>query len=161
MFVAIFTEIIEDVGSEISVVWTNNLLLIIAHEYVQPIKVCGRIRTSRPTRCFIKISFQYNIFLLETAISLSRYNDQAMAWTDEDSEFHSWQRKYIFLFSATSRPTIRPTQLPVQWVLGCFSRDNVARAWSWPLTSIWFRGKRCCSYTSTPLYVFMAWSSIN
>jgi hypothetical protein len=39
---------------------------------------------------------------------------------------------------------------------GCFPGDKAAGPLSWPLTSISCRGKRSWSYTSTPLYVFMA-----
>jgi len=35
--------------------------------------------------------------------------------------FHSWRRQKIYLFSQTSRPTVRPNQPPTQWVLGALS----------------------------------------
>jgi hypothetical protein len=48
------------------------------------------------------------------------------------------------------------TQRPVQWAPRAVSPgDKAEGAWSWPLTSIKCRSQRW-SYTSTPLYVFMA-----
>jgi hypothetical protein len=35
--------------------------------------------------------------------------------------FDSQQGKDIFLYSTASRPALRPTQLPIQWVLGALS----------------------------------------
>jgi hypothetical protein len=35
-----------------------------------------------------------------------------------------------------------------------FPGDKAAGTWSWPLTFIQYRGKDCCSYIFTPLYVF-------
>jgi hypothetical protein len=50
----------------------------------------------------------------------------------------------ILLFTTASRSAPGPTQPPIQWIPGAFSRDKAAGVWSWPLTS-------------TPQYVFMAW----
>jgi hypothetical protein len=44
---------------------------------------------------------------------------------------------------------------------GCFLEGKAAGAWSWPLSSTWFRDYEWCSYTFTPQYVFMAFCSIN
>jgi hypothetical protein len=47
----------------------------------------------------------------------------------------------IFIFSAASRPTLGPNQ-PIQWVPGAISLGvKATRAWSWPLTSTYCRGK--------------------
>jgi len=36
---------------------------------------------------------------------------------------------------------------------------HIARgfSWSWPLPSLWCRGKECVELFSTPPYVFLAW----
>jgi hypothetical protein len=39
--------------------------------------------------------------------------------------------------------------------------DKAAGPWSWPLTSIYFRGQEWWIYTSTPPYIFMARCLIN
>jgi len=38
-----------------------------------------------------------------------------------------------------SRPTLVPTQPPIQWTPGLFPEVKVARAWRWPPTIIWRR----------------------
>jgi hypothetical protein len=64
----------------------------------------------------------------------------------------------ILLFTTTSRTDLRPTQPPIQWVPEALSlgvkrpereADNSA-----PSSA---EVKSAYSYTSTPLYVFMAW----
>jgi len=44
----------------------------------------------------------------------------------------------IFLFAIASRPALRSTQPPIQWVprRGSLPGSKAARPWSWPLTSI-------------------------
>jgi len=41
----------------------------------------------------------------------------------------------FFLFTTTSGPALDPIQPPIQWVPVALSRNKVAGAWSWPLTS--------------------------
>jgi hypothetical protein len=56
----------------------------------------------------------------------------------------------IFLFTA-SRTALEPTQPPIQWISGSsFLGDKAVEAWSWPLTSIWYRGQNKWTYTFTP-----------
>jgi len=45
----------------------------------------------------------------------------AMGWTVGGQGFNSWWELGIFLFSTVSRPTLEPTQPPIQWVLGTCS----------------------------------------
>jgi hypothetical protein len=63
----------------------------------------------------------------------------------------------IFLFSTMSRPVLRPTQPPIQWVQGFLSlgvKRPVREAdHSSPSST---EVKNAWSYTSTPQYVFMA-----
>jgi hypothetical protein len=49
---------------------------------------------------------------------LGGYKGYTIGWTTEVTEFNSGKGKEIFLFSVTSRPTLGPTQLPIQWVPG-------------------------------------------
>jgi hypothetical protein len=49
--------------------------------------------------------------------------------------FYSPERGKFFLLSTSSRPTLGPTQPPIQWVRGHFPRGKAAGAWSWQLTS--------------------------
>jgi len=63
----------------------------------------------------------------------------------------------FFLFATASRPTLEPTESPIQWVLGAVS-PSVKRpgreADHSPPSSAEF--KNAWSYTSTLPYVFMA-----
>jgi hypothetical protein len=77
-----------------------------------------------------------------------------MGWTARSLSSSPCRAKN-FLFSTASRPALRPTQSPIQWVpeavspgvkcLGC-EADHL------PSTS----GKEWWSYTSTPQYILMA-----
>jgi hypothetical protein len=61
----------------------------------------------------------------------------------------------IYLFITASRPALRPTQSPVQWVPG----GKVAGASSWPLTPSSAEVKLRGTISPSPQYVFMAWCS--
>jgi hypothetical protein len=64
----------------------------------------------------------------------------------------------IFLFDAGSRPTLRPTQPPIQWVpmaLFLVVKRPGREADTSPPSSA--EVKNAWSYTSTPLYVFVTW----
>jgi hypothetical protein len=66
-------------------------------------------------------------------------------------------RGKIFLLSMSSRPVLRLTQPPVQWVLGVLSpgvKQPGHEADLSPSTSAEI--KNAWIYTSTPLYVFLA-----
>jgi hypothetical protein len=58
-------------------------------------------------------------------------------------------------FPDQSRPAPRPTQRPVQRILGLFPRGRAAGAWRWPPTPLWCQG-RVSSYISPPLCASMA-----
>jgi hypothetical protein len=63
-----------------------------------------------------------------------------------------------FLFTTASRPGLRPTQPPIQWVPGAFSlevkRPGLEGDHSHPSS---VEVKNAWSYTTTPPYIFMAW----
>jgi hypothetical protein len=48
---------------------------------------------------------------------------------------------------------------PAAYAMG--TGGKAAKAWSWPLTSLYCRGQELWSYSSTPPYVFMAWCLAN
>jgi hypothetical protein len=76
--------------------------------------------------------------------------------------FNSRQGLRIFLFStAASRPALRPTQPPIQWVHGIISL-GIKRPWlevDHSPTSI-AEIKNMWSYNSTTQYVFMVWGLV-
>jgi hypothetical protein len=79
-----------------------------------------------------------------------------MGWMIGVLGFDSWQGLGIFLFTTTSRMTLRLTQPSIQGVPGAFSLGV-----KWPGHdadhSLVLRSKNECSYTSTPQYALMAW----
>jgi hypothetical protein len=77
--------------------------------------------------------------------------------------FDFQQGQQTFLFTTASRPALRHTQPPIQWMgsRDYSLRDTVARVSSWPLTSIYCQGQEWQSYTSIPPYIFMTWCLIN
>jgi hypothetical protein len=62
-------------------------------------------------------------------------------------------------FPHPSRPVPRPTQPPTERVPGLFHGGKVAGAWSWP-SHLAPRLKKEYSYTSIPLWAFMACSRV-
>jgi hypothetical protein len=84
-----------------------------------------------------------------------------MGCTTERSEFSPGRVKN-FLFSASSRPDLGPTQPPIQWVPGSLSpgikRQGREADYSPPASAevmkLWI-------YTSTPPYAFMAYCLIS
>jgi hypothetical protein len=63
-------------------------------------------------------------------------------------------RDWVF-FSTASRPTLRPTESPIQLgSMASFARDKAMRACSWPLTSINLQKTKFGSYA------FTAWCHI-
>jgi hypothetical protein len=76
----------------------------------------------------------------------------------DDWGFESQQSLGFFLFTTASRLALRPTQPPIQWVLGALS---LGVKWHWceadhsPPSSV--KAKNAWRYTSTPQYTFMVW----
>jgi hypothetical protein len=67
-----------------------------------------------------------------------------------------------FIFATAFRPALGPTQPPIQWVPGALSsgvKRQVCEADCSPSFSA--EVKNAWSYTSTLLYVFVVWHSIN
>jgi hypothetical protein len=78
-------------------------------------------------------------------------------WLDGRDSIPS--RGKIFLFSIESRQSH-----PTSYSMGTgepFPGDRAAVAWSWPLSSIQYRGQVLWSYISTPPHVFMTCCFIN
>jgi hypothetical protein len=76
--------------------------------------------------------------------------------------FDSRKVKHIFFYSTESRPSLGPTQPPIQWVLGALSPGVM-----WPgrddehLPATSSEVKNRWIYTPTPTYVFLASCLIN
>jgi hypothetical protein len=68
----------------------------------------------------------------------------------------------FFLFATASRPTLRPTQPPIQWVVEVLS-PRVKRPEREPDYSSTSSAdvKNGWSYISTPQYAFIAWYLVN
>jgi hypothetical protein len=72
--------------------------------------------------------------------------------------FYSWWGQRIFLFTTTSRPALRPTQPPIQWVLVALSPEVKwpgKEADHSPPRSV--EVKNVCGSTTIHLYVSMVW----
>jgi hypothetical protein len=79
----------------------------------------------------------------------------------DDQWFKSQQRVGIYLFTTTFRPSLGPTQPPIQWIPGVLSlvvkwlvecEGDHSPPSSAQVKNMW-------SYTSTPQYIFKAWCS--
>jgi hypothetical protein len=76
----------------------------------------------------------------------------ATDWTTGRSRFDSRQKQRIFPLTSVSRPSLGPTQPPVQWVPGAFS-PGVKRSRGVTLTThphLVPRSKMSRSYSSSP-----------
>jgi hypothetical protein len=80
-----------------------------------------------------------------------------MAWATEEASFDSWRGKATFLFLKASRRVLEPTNLTIQYVSRAVSPgiklpENDVDHLQVSSAEI----KNGCSYTVTPLCVFMA-----
>lgn len=55
---------------------------------------------------------------------LSRYCDKAIDWTTQESRFHFWRVKEMYLSSTASRLGVVPTQPPIESLPGPFPRGQ-------------------------------------
>jgi hypothetical protein len=62
-----------------------------------------------------------NVFCISVSRVAQSVQFLATGWTTGRSRFDPRQRQRIFPVASVSRPTLRPTQPPVQWVLGVLS----------------------------------------
>jgi hypothetical protein len=71
------------------------------------------------------VTNRYSISYLSINPSRSRKNSVGIAnrLRVEQPGFDFWQRQEIFLFSMESRPALKPTQSPIQWVLWALSPE--------------------------------------
>jgi hypothetical protein len=85
------------------------------------------------------------------------YSHLALGYGLDDQWFESRQGLGNFLFTTASRPALRPTQPPIQWVLDALSlgvkRPRRETGHSFPPSA---EVKNAWSYTSIHPYVFMA-----
>jgi hypothetical protein len=79
----------------------------------------------------------------------------------DDPWFDSWRGLGIFLFITTSRPSLGPTQPPIQWVPGAVSlgvkRPGHEADLSPPSSA---EVKNAWRYSSTPQYALIPWCSV-
>jgi hypothetical protein len=61
-----------------------------------------------------------HVFLISVRIG-SQYSEWATSWKTEVSVFDSRQGQICLLLSTVSRPSLGPTQPPIQWVPGALS----------------------------------------
>ena len=68
----------------------------------------------------------------------------------------------IQIFPHPSKPALRPTQPPIQWVPGFFPGGKAVEAWRWPHTPIYRRGwGKSWAVPLFPLWAFVACSRVN
>jgi hypothetical protein len=94
-----------------------------------------------------------------TLDSLVVYSDHATRWVMEGTVLDSWQGQQGSLFSIASRPALRSTQPPTQWVTGAVS-PGIRRQWRESDPSL-SSNTEVRNGGSTYLYFTMAWCLIN
>jgi hypothetical protein len=77
----------------------------------------------------------------------------ATGWTAR-VQFPTRPRDFYVVHRVQTDSEAHPSSYPVG-TGGCSPGGKVTGAWSWPLTSIWYRGQEWWSYTSTPPCVFV------
>jgi hypothetical protein len=110
--------------------------------------------------CNFLLSYNWAVHKEHFKLNLNLQSVQrwAMGWTIGVLGFYSRRGLGIFLFTTASRTALGLTQPPIQWVRGALS---LGAKWpgheadNSPPSSP--EVKNAWSYTSTPLYVFMAW----
>jgi hypothetical protein len=117
----------------------DNVVKLISNTINTPI--CVVFGTPRPFKIYrLKISFQLVPNINERHLAMKVGVAQSVQclttnWTTRRSGFDPRQEQRIFLLTSVSKPALRSTQPPVQWVLGVLSPgQSAAGASSWPLT---------------------------
>jgi hypothetical protein len=111
---------------------------------------------------FISAKYFYGLIFTAGAGIVQSVYQWARGWMAKESLFNSQEGQEIFLLPIASKPAVRPTQPPIQWVLGTLvprvkqpgHEDDHSSSSSAKVKNMW-------SYISTPPYVFMMWSLIN
>jgi hypothetical protein len=112
-------------------------------------------QSERISRCLRKCLHKYCEMWPE---QLSRHSDGLRAG---QPGIYSQLRRDILLFSTAFRPSLGPTQPPVQWVSGALSsriKEPGREADHSPSSA---QVDNAASYTPIPPYVFRAWCLIN
>jgi hypothetical protein len=107
--------------------------------------------------------FSYVPFRTWVSVTLINFklSGIALRYGLDDRGFESSQGLGIFLFTTASRPALRPTQPPTQWVTGALSlgvKLPEREADHSPASSAEVKNSRSCIFT--PQYTFMAWCSV-
>jgi hypothetical protein len=86
---------------------------------------------------------------------------QATGWMAK--ELFQFLVQEIGFFFTEFWPAVVPTQPPMQWGLGdTFPWSKVARAWSWNLTFVWWRGCSCVDmHMHSPHMAHIVFSLLN
>jgi hypothetical protein len=100
---------------------------------------------------------QWSIGLIWKATNHETYTSKGNGHYKPCQEVTGWEPRWqeMCKYSTVSRPALRPA---VHFVF--FPEDEAAGAWSWLLTSLWYRGQEM--HTSAPSYVFyVVWCLIS
>jgi hypothetical protein len=123
------------------IIWAtvDNAVKLISNTINTPI--CVVFGTPRPFKVYrLKMSFQLVPNMNERHLAMKVRVAQSLLclttdWMTGRSGFDPWQEQRIFLLTSVSKPALRSTQPPVQWVLGVLSPgQSAAGASRRPLT---------------------------